>query len=144
MPTGKERGAAAHILSLADRPAIVTVAVAAGSVAGIAVVVVGLWRNLGDVRISTAGWVAMALGILAMLAVGIGLMALIFISNRRGYDEPTVIRAEPDTPNLERETTHGASAVRGPGATHQERASPTCSLSSNADAWIYRMEDSRL
>jgi hypothetical protein len=37
---------------------------------------------------STAGWVAMALGIVATLALGVGLMALVFISNRRGYDEP--------------------------------------------------------
>jgi hypothetical protein len=28
------------------------------------------------------------LGVLATLALGIGLMSLVFISNRRGYDEP--------------------------------------------------------
>jgi len=28
------------------------------------------------------------LGVLATLALGIGLMTLVFISNRRGYDEP--------------------------------------------------------
>jgi hypothetical protein len=28
------------------------------------------------------------LGVVVTLALGIGLMALVFISNRRGYDEP--------------------------------------------------------
>jgi hypothetical protein len=36
---------------------------------------------------STAGWIAMLLGVIATLGLGIGLMALVFISNRRGYDE---------------------------------------------------------
>jgi hypothetical protein len=30
----------------------------------------------------------MVLGILATLGLGVGLMSLVFISNRRGYDEP--------------------------------------------------------
>ena len=36
---------------------------------------------------STAGTVAMTLGVLFTLAIGGGLMALIFYSSRRGYDE---------------------------------------------------------
>jgi hypothetical protein len=47
-----------------------------------------LWVGLGDIEIGVGGWVAMVLGVLATLALGIGLMALVFISNRRGYDEP--------------------------------------------------------
>jgi len=35
---------------------------------------------------TTSGYIAMALGILATLALGIGLMALIFYSNRAGRD----------------------------------------------------------
>ena len=35
---------------------------------------------------SEGGWVALVLGVLATLALGIGLMALVFISNKRGYD----------------------------------------------------------
>ena len=66
--------------------------VAAAAAVGLALlviaVVIGLWRQLGDVEISTAGWLAMAVGALATLALGIGLMALVFISNRRGFDEP--------------------------------------------------------
>ncbi len=33
----------------------------------------------------------MALGVLASLGVGFGLMALIFYSSRKGYDEPPVL-----------------------------------------------------
>jgi hypothetical protein len=32
--------------------------------------------------------VALAVGVIFSLAVGIGLMALLFYSSRRGYDEP--------------------------------------------------------
>ncbi len=35
---------------------------------------------------STNGWIAMGLGIVATLALGVGLMALIFYSHRRGHD----------------------------------------------------------
>lgn len=34
------------------------------------------------------GYVAMALGVVFSLVVGIGLMALLFYSSRHGYDEP--------------------------------------------------------
>ena len=64
-------------------------------VAVVAIVVVlvfaaaaSLWVGLGDSEISAGGWVAMVLGVLATLALGIGLMTLVFISNRHGYDEP--------------------------------------------------------
>jgi O-antigen ligase len=45
------------------------------------------WRSLADVEMSTAGMVAMIFGALVTLALGSGLMALIFISNRRGFDD---------------------------------------------------------
>ena len=58
----------------------------------VVVVVIGLmasvWTGLGDTGISAAGWVALVLGVVVTLALGIGLMALVFISNRRGYDDP--------------------------------------------------------
>ena len=38
-------------------------------------------------EISGAGWLAMALGVIVTLALGVGLMALVFFSNRHGYDE---------------------------------------------------------
>lgn len=48
-------------------------------------ILVSGWSSAGDAstEISAAGWVAMGLGILATLGLGIGLMALIFYSNRR-------------------------------------------------------------
>lgn len=45
------------------------------------------WQSLADVQVSTAGIVAMILGGLATLGLGAGLMALLFISNRKGFDE---------------------------------------------------------
>jgi hypothetical protein len=35
---------------------------------------------------STGGYVAMAFGIIVTLALGVGLMALVFYSNREGHD----------------------------------------------------------
>jgi hypothetical protein len=54
----------------------------------IAVLYVGWQAGADDVGsgISGAGYVAMTLGIVATLALGIGLMALIFYSNRSGRD----------------------------------------------------------
>ena len=65
----------------------VAAAVAAAVVLAIGVVIAGVWTGIGDSEISGAGWLAMALGAIATLALGVGLMALVFISNRRGYDE---------------------------------------------------------
>jgi len=66
----------------------IAVAVALAAVIAVAVVIAGVWTTLGDSGMSAAGWIAMTLGILATLGLGGGLMALVFISNRRGYDEP--------------------------------------------------------
>jgi hypothetical protein len=62
-------------------------AIAVACVAGVIAVVAGLWAEIGDTTISPAGWIAMVLGALATLALGIGLMTLVFISSRRGYDD---------------------------------------------------------
>ena len=56
-------------------------------VVAIGVVIVAFWTSLGDSDISPAGWIAMGFGVIVTLALGIGLMALIFISSRYGYDE---------------------------------------------------------
>jgi hypothetical protein len=65
---------------------------AAVTAAGIVVVLVGcliaaVWTGIGDSEISAAGWLAMGLGVVITLALGIGLMALVFFSHRHGYDE---------------------------------------------------------
>lgn len=40
----------------------------------------------GGGSMSTSGWIAMILGIVATLGLGIGLMALVFYSSRQGRD----------------------------------------------------------
>jgi hypothetical protein len=64
-------------------------AVAAGIIAvvAVAIVIAISWNALGASQISVAGWLAMIFGIIVTLALGIGLMTLMFISSRRGYDE---------------------------------------------------------
>ncbi|MGI9419174.1 MAG: hypothetical protein ACR2RA_15190 [Geminicoccaceae bacterium] len=46
-----------------------------------------VWMELGDVEISRHGWIALILGTVLSLLVGAGLMALVFFSHRRGYDD---------------------------------------------------------
>jgi dipeptide/tripeptide permease len=65
----------------------IAVTIAAGAVLVVVVVIASLWSGLGESEISLAGWLAMALGVILTLGLGIGLMALVFISSRRGYDE---------------------------------------------------------
>lgn len=45
------------------------------------------WTAMADVQIGFAGILAMILGALGALALGGVLMALLFISNRRGFDD---------------------------------------------------------
>lgn len=45
------------------------------------------WERLGGEAIPTYGYVAIAGGVLFSLLVGGGLMALVFYSNRHGYDD---------------------------------------------------------
>jgi hypothetical protein len=57
------------------------------------------WRLGGDADVPITGYVAMAIGVIASLAVGFGLMALVFLSSRKGYDEPPILlkRSDGDT-----------------------------------------------
>ena len=52
------------------------------------------WRRIGEVQISGHGYVALVLGAVVAFAVGAGLMALVFFSSRRGYDEEAHRQAE--------------------------------------------------
>jgi hypothetical protein len=45
------------------------------------------WSTIGAAQISVLGWLAMVGGVLVTLLVGGGLMALVFYSARRGYDD---------------------------------------------------------
>jgi hypothetical protein len=49
--------------------------------------VVAAWERLGGGGIPFYGYVAIAGGVVVSLAVGGGLMALVFYSNRHGYDD---------------------------------------------------------
>jgi heme/copper-type cytochrome/quinol oxidase subunit 2 len=42
----------------------------------------------GDETLPGHFYIAMTLGVVFSIIVGVGLMALIFFSNRKGYDEP--------------------------------------------------------
>lgn len=44
------------------------------------------WGAIGETHMSTFGWVALVAGSLITVAVGGGLMALIFYSSRNDYD----------------------------------------------------------
>jgi hypothetical protein len=49
------------------------------------------WTLAKGTDVPASGYVAMALGVLVSLGVGFGLMALIFYSSRKGYDEPPIL-----------------------------------------------------
>jgi hypothetical protein len=59
----------------------------------VALALLSLWAGIAgwnletDVQMSAHGYIAMAIGIVASLAVGIGLMTLVFYSSRKGYDD---------------------------------------------------------
>jgi hypothetical protein len=47
---------------------------------------VSAWTRF-EARISVHGWIALILGVVLSIVVGCGLMALMFFSHRRGYDD---------------------------------------------------------
>jgi hypothetical protein len=54
------------------------------------------WTLAKDVEVPASAYVAMAFGVIISLAVGFGLMAMVFYSSRHGYDEPPVLLPEED------------------------------------------------
>jgi hypothetical protein len=56
------------------------------SLSAIAVAVYA-WISMGEVTMTTGGYIALIAGGVATLGLGIGLMALVFYSNRHGFDE---------------------------------------------------------
>ena len=60
--------------------------------------------NSTDVEMPVAGYVAMTLGIVFSLALGVGLMGLMFYSSRHGHDEPP---SEPQRRFSERHRASG-------------------------------------
>lgn len=63
----------------------------------LALVMFGVLTNWDTSAMNIHGWVALALGTLFSLALGGGLMALVFYSARKGYDD----RIEIDKPDQE-------------------------------------------
>lgn len=59
------------------------------------------WILAEGAEVTTAGYVSMALGVILSLAVGFGLMGLVFYSSRRGYDESPVFVLADDVSPLE-------------------------------------------
>jgi flagellar basal body-associated protein FliL len=56
------------------------------------------WILGNGTDVPTSGYAAMALGVILSLAVGFGLMALLFYSSRKGYDEPPVLIVPENDP----------------------------------------------
>jgi hypothetical protein len=46
-----------------------------------------VWSSMPDVEIGVSGWIALVLGSVLTIAVGGGLMFLVFYSARHGYDD---------------------------------------------------------
>ena len=54
------------------------------------------WTSGSNADVPASGYVAMALGVIVSLAVGFGLMALVFYSSRKGYDDPPALLVPGD------------------------------------------------
>lgn len=63
-----------------------------------AVVLVALWvfGGFADEVLGGEGWIAMALGILFTSAIGVALMALVFFSARKNYDDDAYRAGRPE------------------------------------------------
>ena len=64
---------------------------------GLVLLVVWTVGGFEDVHLSPAGWIAYGLGVVLTSALGVGLMALVFYSDRSGRDESAgELRPEAD------------------------------------------------
>lgn len=79
-----------------------TVLVLLGVIGAIVAFAVWFYRSVvpdtGDAALSGHGVTALILGVVFTLALGIGLMALLFLSSRRGYDEEAAGRRDGGPP----------------------------------------------
>ena len=55
-----------------------------------------LVSGVGGFQMPLSVWIAMILGVIATLALGAALMALVFYSSRQGYDEPPQVEQDPE------------------------------------------------
>jgi hypothetical protein len=78
---------------------LLTIAVLLGLLGASAGVALWAWQELGEVKMSTHGLAALALGAVVTFLLGAGLMALVFFSNRRGYDDRAHRSDQPGRPD---------------------------------------------
>ena len=69
------------------RTVALTLIVLLGLLGAAVAVAIWTWHELQGVEISGHGLLALGLGAVTTFVVGAGLMALVFFSSRRGYDE---------------------------------------------------------
>ena len=67
-------------------PLAITAIILGGLVVVALIFLVQAWGRI-DAEMSIHGWIALTLGVVVSMAVGVGLMALVFFSARRGYDD---------------------------------------------------------
>ncbi|HXE17318.1 MAG TPA: hypothetical protein VN632_08810 [Stellaceae bacterium] len=77
MPSAKEKSDAARSFWVAS--AVLVVCLAAVAVYG--------WYMLSDSGMSTIAVIALCIGVVLTLGLAIGLMSLLFYSNRQGFDD---------------------------------------------------------
>ena len=85
-PSGSEGGKVARWIVIAVLSALLLAASVLGYLG---------WTST-DTSVPASGYVALVLGVVFSLVVGVGLMALVFYSSRKGYDEPAVLIPEPE------------------------------------------------
>ena len=78
---------------------LIVILVLGVSLIAAAAVGIYMWTSLAGVEISFHGYLAMALGAILMLALGIGLMALVSYSARHGHDDNSQPEFESDDVN---------------------------------------------
>ncbi len=77
---------------------VLTLAVLLGFLACAVWFMIWGWTSI-DAKMSVHAWAALILGVFFSCVVGFGLMALLFFSSRKGYDEPpTFVLGDDDVP----------------------------------------------
>jgi hypothetical protein len=57
------------------------------------------WTSAAGTDVPASAYIALVIGVICSLAVGFGLMALVFFSSRAGYDEPARLVQKDDAPS---------------------------------------------
>ncbi len=81
--------ALARRAGLPPKQAIVLACVLVLIVVAFAAIGVWVWDQFSYANLDRSGGIALAIGVIATLGLGIGLMGLVFYSSRYGYDERT-------------------------------------------------------